>query len=388
MMEGSNVISNTECFENGISSDAKPPNPLAGGYRQSLSSARAAAAAALAPCTKKSLIRHPSLMKTKPSDVSIEPKSPIGDPVVDFIPVLRSGAWADVGSRSSMEDVYVCADNFLQDYRFGNSTEGPNAFYGVFDGHGGKHAADFACSHLPRLIADDEDFPREIERAVSSAFQQTDTALAEACTLDADLASGTTALAAFVVGSSLVVANAGDCRAVLCRRGKAIEMSRDHKPVCLRERKRIEASGGYVYDGYLNGQLNLSRALGDWHMEGMKSREGGPLTAEPEFMSTKLTEEDEFLIIGCDGIWDVFMSQNAVDFARRRLQEHNNPETCSKDLVHEALKRKSSDNLSVVVVCFQSHPPPNLVAPRGRVHRSISAEGLKELQSFLDNLKV
>ncbi|KAL2655404.1 hypothetical protein AAZV13_04G065000 [Glycine max] len=256
----------------------------------------------------------------------------------------------------------------------------------VFDGHGGKHAADFACHHLPKFIVDDEDFPRDIERIVASAFLQTDNAFAEACSLDAALASGTTALATLVIGRLLVVANAGDCRAVLCRRGKAIEMSRDHKPGCNKEKKRIEASGGYVYDGYLNGQLNVARALGDWHMEGMKSKDGGPLTAEPELMTTKLTTEDEFLIIGCDGIWDVFRSQNAVDFARRRLQEHNDPAMCSKDLVDEALKRKSGDNLAAVVVCFQQQPPPNLVAPRSRVQRSFSAEGLKELQSFLDSL--
>lgn len=185
-----------------------------------------------------------------------------------------------------------------------------------------------------------------------------------------------------------MVANAGDCRAVLCRRGKAIEMSRDHKPICSKERKRIEASGGYVYDGYLNGQLNVARALGDWHMDGLKGTEGGgPLSSEPELMTTKLTNEDEFLIIGCDGIWDVFMSQNAVDFARRKLQEHNDPVMCSKELVDEALKRKSGDNLAAVVVCFQPQPPPNLIAPRCRVQRSISAEGLKELQGFLDSLE-
>lgn len=185
-------------------------------------------------------------------------------------------------------------------------------------------------------------------------------------------------------GRMLVVANAGDCRAVLCRRGKAVEMSRDHKPG--KERKRIETSGGYVYDGYLNGQLSVARALGDWHMEGMKGRNGGPLSAEPELMTTKLTEEDEFLIIGCDGIWDVFRSQNAVDFARRRLQDHNDPSICSRDLVDEALKRKSGDNLAAVVVCFQPQRPPNLVVPRPRVHRSFSAEGLREIQSVLDNL--
>ncbi|KAH1038447.1 hypothetical protein J1N35_040190 [Gossypium stocksii] len=156
-------------------------------------------------------------------------------------------------------------------------------------------------------------------------------AFAEACALDSALASGATALAALVLGRMLAVANVGDCRAILCRHGKAIEMSRDHKPNCNRERKHIEVLGGSVYDGYLNGQLNVARALGDWHIEGMKDASRGLLSAKPELMTTDLTEEDEFLIIGCDRLWDVFHSQNAVDFARRRLQEHNDPAMCSKD---------------------------------------------------------
>uniref|UniRef100_A0A1D1YCC2 protein-serine/threonine phosphatase n=1 Tax=Anthurium amnicola TaxID=1678845 RepID=A0A1D1YCC2_9ARAE len=369
--------------ENGSSSDSLPPNPLAAAYRQCCSAPRVASSC------NKSLVRHPSLVKTNASDISDEVENCSGSYQAEFVPIVRSGAWADIGYRKSMEDVYVCFDNIMHSYGLLNFGEGPNAFYGVFDGHGGKHAADFACNNLPRFVVEDEDFPREIERVVSSAFLQTDTAFAEACTINSSLASGTTALAALVIGRSLVVANAGDCRAVLCRRGKAIEMSRDHKPACNWEKKRIEASGGYVDDGYLNGQLNVSRALGDWHMEGMKDRHGvGPLSAEPEVMSMRLTDEDEFLIMGCDGIWDVFLSQNAVDFARRKLQEHNDPVTCCKELVDEALKRKSGDNLAVVVVCFQMRPPPNLVVPRARVKRSISAEGLKELQSFLDGLAI
>ncbi|CAA6666302.1 unnamed protein product [Spirodela intermedia] len=291
----------------------------------------------------------------------------------EFVPVVRSGAWADIGFRSSMEDVFVCFDNFEHSCGLRDFGEGPSAFYGVFDGHGGKHAADFACDNLPRFILENKDFPGEIERVVSSAFLHTDSAFAEACSINSSLASGTTALAALVVGRCLVVANAGDCRAVLCRRGKAIELSRDHKPGCNREKKRIEESGGYVDDGYLNGQLNDGYGA-------------GPLSAEPEVMRTRLTQEDEFLIMGCDGIWDVFLSQNAVDFARRKLQEHNDPLTCCKELVDEALKRRSCDNLAVVVVCFQARPPPNLVAPRGPVRRSISTEGLRELQGFLDGL--
>ncbi|XP_019417776.1 PREDICTED: probable protein phosphatase 2C 22 isoform X2 [Lupinus angustifolius] len=358
-----------------------PPNPTAATvYRQITRNDPL-----VLPC-KNSLVRHSSLIEVKLSDVSAEPGRVSEECQSDFLPELRSGAHADIGFRSTMEDAYICVDNFMQNFGLKKHIDGPSAFYAVFDGHGGKNAADFACHHLLKCILEDETFPCDIERTVTSAFLQTDNAFAEACSLDATLASGTTALAALVIGRLLVVANAGDCRAVLCHHGKAVEMSRDHKPACSKEKKRIEASGGYVYDGYLNGQLNVARALGDWHMEGMKGRDGGPLSAEPELMTMKLTAEDEFLIIGCDGIWDVFRSQNAVDFARRRLQVHNDPTMCSKDLVDEALKRKSGDNLSAVVVCFQQQPPPNLVAPRSRVHRSFSAEGLRELQSFLDGL--
>ncbi|KAB5553300.1 hypothetical protein DKX38_010611 [Salix brachista] len=394
-------------------------------------------------------------VKTKALDIPVKPNLGAESHDADFVPIVRSGAWTDIGFRSSMEDVYICADNFMSDYGLKNATDGPNAFYGcntdgidvsygddeqrfksiacfmkcgdcnvfameVFDRHGGKHAADFARYHLPRFIAEDEDFPVEVERVIASTFLQTNSAFAKACSLDAALASGTTALAALVVGSAsfhqlpyfgakkqgsyelskpykafyepeiglLVVANAGDCRAVLCRRGNAIDMSNDHKPSCSKERKRIEASGGYVYDGYLNGLLNVVRALGDWHMEGLKvsDSDGEPLSAEPDLMTRQLTEEDEFIIIGYDGIWDVFRSQNAVDFARWRLQEHNDPVMCSKDLVDKALKRKSGDNLAVIVVCFQSEPPRNLITPCPKVHRSISADGLRELQSFLDDL--
>lgn len=185
---------------------------------------------------------------------------------------------------------------------------------------------------------------------------------------------------------SLLVANAGDCRAVLSRQGRAIEMSKDHRPCCLKERIRIESLGGYVDDGYLNGQLGVTRALGDWHLEGMKEtgERGGPLSAEPELRSVTLTKDDEFLIIGSDGIWDVFSNQNAVDFARRRLREHNDLRMCCKQMVEEAIKRGAIDNLTVVMVSFHLEPPEQVVVERTRVRRSISATGLQNLKYHLE----
>lgn len=183
---------------------------------------------------------------------------------------------------------------------------------------------------------------------------------------------------------TMLIANAGDCRAVMGKRGRAIELSKDHKPNSILERLRIEKLGGVVYDGYLNGQLSVARALGDWHMKGPKGS-SCPLSAEPELQEAILSEEDEFLILGCDGLWDVMSSQCAVTMVRKELMLHNDPERCSRELVREALKRNSCDNLTVIVVCFSPDPPPRIEIPRFKFSRSISAEGLNLLQEALDS---
>ncbi|KAF3961063.1 hypothetical protein CMV_014277 [Castanea mollissima] len=306
--------------------------------------------------------------------------------LLNFVPSLRSGEWSDIGGRDYMEDTHICIGDLAKKFGINSYSDEVISFYGVFDGHDGKCAAQFVRDHLPRVIVEDADFPLELEKVVTRSFMETDAAFAKTCSLESALSSGTTALTAMIFGRSLLVANAGDCRAVLSRCGTAIEMSKDHRPGCTKERKRIESLGGYVADGYLNGQLGVTRALGDWHLEGMKGmgENLGPLSAEPELRLVTLTKEDEFLIIGSDGIWDVFTSQNCVDFARRRLQEHNDVKLCCQQIVEEAIKRGATDNLTVVIVSFHMEPPPPIVVERGRVRRSISAEGLQNLRGLLD----
>lgn len=182
-----------------------------------------------------------------------------------------------------------------------------------------------------------------------------------------------------------MVANTGDCRAVLCRKGQAIDMSQDHRPIYPSEKRRVEELGGYIDDGYLNGVLSVSRALGDWDMK-LPRGSSSPLIAEPEFQQVVLTEDDEFLIIGCDGIWDVMSSQHAVSLVRRGLRRHDDPEQCARDLVMEALRLNTFDNLTVIVVCFsaldQGEPSPR--QQRRLRCCSLSAEALCSLRSFLD----
>ena len=91
----------------------------------------------------------------------------------------------------------------------------------------------------------------------------------------------------------------------------------------------------------VNGHLGVARAFGDFHIEGLKGTEAkpGPLVVEPEVERWRLTHQDEFVIIACDGLWDVFSSHNAVDFARQALRRHNDPEAAAKELCTEALRR-------------------------------------------------
>lgn len=152
--------------------------------------------------------------------------------------------------------------------------------------------------------------------------------------------AGCTANVALIAKGELIVANAGDSRCVLSSNGKAIEMSEDHKPENDTERDRVEKAGGYITNGRINGNLNLSRALGD--LEYKKNSELKPgeqlISPVPEIKRKMLTPEDEFIVLGCDGIWECKSNQAIVEFVAQRL----NPTAPVSKLVEELL----DDNLA------------------------------------------
>ncbi|KAM3362858.1 putative protein phosphatase 2C 47 isoform X1 [Capsicum galapagoense] len=318
----------------------------------------------------------------EPNPIMLGPKSPSSDNFA-YVPIFRSGSYSEIGPKQYMEDEHISVDNLREHVGGSKGLLSPGAYYGVFDGHGGVDAASFAQKNLLKFILEDSHFPSMVKKAVRNAFQKADNTLADTKSLDST--SGTTALIALILGRTMLIANAGDSRAVLGKRGRAIELSKDHKPNATSEKLRIEKLGGVIFDGYLNGQLSVARALGDWHIKGEKG-EKGPLSSEPEFEELILSEEDEFLIIGCDGLWDVMSSQYAVTIVRKELMLHNDPEKCSKFLVKEALKRNCCDNLTVLVICFSHDPPPRIEIPKATRRRSISAEGLDLLKGVLSDI--
>ncbi|KAL5700712.1 protein-serine/threonine phosphatase [Ranunculus cassubicifolius] len=274
---------------------------------------------------------------------------------LQYVPTIRSGSFAHIGPRISMEDEHIRIDDLTS--HLGALCPSPSAFFGVFDGHGGLDAAAYIKANATEIFFKNDDFRNAISAdgvlleaivpSIRKVFLSADLAMSK----DVSKTCGTTAITALILGRLLLVANVGDCRAVLSRKGEAVEMSQDHRPIYEQERARVEKSGGYIDGKYLNGILSVSRALGDWDLK-LALGAASPLIAEPEFRQILLTGDDEFLIIGCDGIWDVLSSQQAVSRVRRGLLRHDDPEKCAKDLVKKALRLNTSDNLTVVVVSF------------------------------------
>ncbi|KAI0110345.1 phosphatase 2C-like domain-containing protein [Nemania sp. FL0031] len=140
----------------------------------------------------------------------------------------------------------------------------------------------------------------------------------------------------------LYTANVGDARIVLCRAGKALRLSYDHKGSDENEGKRIANAGGLILNNRVNGVLAVTRALGDSYIKYLVT--GHPYTTETVIQP----EVDEFIIIACDGLWDVCTDQDAVDLIR----DQHDAVAASKLLVDHALARFSTDNLSCMIIRF------------------------------------
>ncbi|PKS13326.1 hypothetical protein jhhlp_000097 [Lomentospora prolificans] len=141
----------------------------------------------------------------------------------------------------------------------------------------------------------------------------------------------------------LYTANVGDARIILCRAGKALRLSYDHKGSDENEGRRISNAGGLILNNRVNGVLAVTRALGDAYIKDLVT--GHPYTTETVIQP----DADEFIIIACDGLWDVCSDQEAVDLVR----EIEDPNEAAKLLVDHALNRFSTDNLSCMIVRFK-----------------------------------
>lgn len=144
----------------------------------------------------------------------------------------------------------------------------------------------------------------------------------------------------------LTTANAGDSRVVLGHGGKATRLTHDHKVTDPLEVARIEGAGGFLYKGRVLGVLALTRSLGD-HLLKRYVIAHPYVRQESLDLSTATAEKPSFLILACDGLFDVLSDQAAVNLVLNYSGEKSD---VANHLVEEALRRGTTDNVTAIVV--------------------------------------
>ncbi|PYH95836.1 PP2C-domain-containing protein [Aspergillus ellipticus CBS 707.79] len=266
------------------------------------------------------------------------------------------------GWRISMEDAHAAVLDLQA--KFADQDEKPTdpdkrlAFFGVYDGHGGDKVALFAGENVHKIVSKQESFAKgDIEQSLKDGFLATDRAILEDPKYEEEV-SGCTAAVSVISKHKIWVANAGDSRSVLGVKGRAKPLSFDHKPQNEGEKARISAAGGFVDFGRVNGNLALSRAIGDFEFK--KSPELSPeqqiVTAYPDVTVHDLSDDDEFLVIACDGIWDCQSSQSVVEFVRRGIAAKQDLHRICENMMDNCLASNSEtggvgcDNMTMIII--------------------------------------
>ncbi|XP_062479428.1 protein phosphatase 1E [Pezoporus occidentalis] len=246
--------------------------------------------------------------------------------------------------RRKMEDKHVCIPDFNMLFNLEDQEE--QAYFAVFDGHGGVDAAIYASIHLHVNMVHQEMFQHDPAEALCRAFRVTDERFVQKAARES-LRCGTTGVVTFIRGNMLHVAWLGDSQVMLVRRGQAVELMKPHKPDREDEKKRIEALGGCVvwFGAWrVNGSLSVSRAIGD--------AEHKPyICGDADSASTVLDGSEDYLILACDGFYDTVNPDEAVKVVADHLKENNGDSSMvAHKLVASARDAGSSDNITVIVV--------------------------------------
>eukprot|EP00123_Amoebidium_parasiticum_P000678 comp11545_c0_seq1/m.6005 comp11545_c0_seq1/g.6005 ORF comp11545_c0_seq1/g.6005 comp11545_c0_seq1/m.6005 type:complete len:434 (-) comp11545_c0_seq1:375-1676(-) len=314
------------------------------------------------------------------------------------------------GEREDMQDTHCIVHDLwaLQKdpAKYAGLQERPRlALFGVFDGHAGANASIHAAACLPAMLMDnlgawllmgarglaDGLTAKNVKKCLVDTYKQ----------LDADFLvkaakekwkDGCTACVVLAVNDELYVANLGDSAAVLARAQdgsesdkpaplKGVAVSRSHTASVYEERQRIQKAGGTVKDGRVMGVLEVSRSIGD----GQFKRSG--VICVPDIVNFKISAHERLILVGCDGLWNAVPKQDAVTFVADYLASETSKQAVEalldqqelqanltdrqkadrqgqrvvagrrmlaqsavKALVNEAVRRGSTDNVSVLLL--------------------------------------
>lgn len=286
---------------------------------------------------------------------------------------VEYGLYQDKGRRPTMEDAHTVVSSLpipqLDEQEEGSTTV---SLFAIMDGHCGDSASYYSAAQLASKVS--ESWPRcmktsSIVNALHSSHVLMDAQFLEIAR-SSNILAGCTCLSTIIVTEShrvrLFTSNLGDSRAILCRHGAfsawlkfspqriaaeananllnmisffpgsrlVIPLSLDQKPNISPDRERIEAAGAFTHPSLIKykdktairgphrifpGGLAVPRAIGDLLYKDVTYLNSlgvsAPLvSSDPVISIYDLTEQDEFILQACDGLWDVISSREAAIF--------------------------------------------------------------------------
>jgi len=298
------------------------------------------------------------------------------------------------GLRATMEDKHL----YTSEIKIAGVERAltDHSLFAVFDGHGGDFTSGYAAEHFLDILSRQPEMKKYAElpkignesrsdvpgiellrKALDGVFSELDVQLREVQQKKNDAIdsqppqdpndesllagngqmyehSGSTCVVVLLTPSHVIGCNAGDSRAVLRRAGGTLPLSFDHKPSEVSEKDRITEAGGFVKARRVDGDLAVSRALGDFVY---KTNDNMPANKQkvipnPDFvLYPRCDEEDEFIILACDGIWDVASSKQCSDFVQTLLLEgESDLGVICEEALDTCLERNSKDNMTILIV--------------------------------------
>jgi protein phosphatase 2C len=257
------------------------------------------------------------------------------------------------GERNSNEDSH----NIVLGLNCSDGEMAKVNYYGIYDGHGGKFVSNFLHENLPQFFVSNKvTYPLNTDY-VNCVYDKIQSTLFTKYEKDATECGSTCLVVCHYRDKKkqdwLNIMNTGDSRCVMCRNNIGVPLTRDHKPNWPDETCRISKLGGQIRkDGntYRINDLSVSRAFGD-------KASCKFVTHLPDVYKYKINSTDRFIIVACDGLWDVMDSQEAVNFVLKNCYDSdmnriNKRVNIARKLAETAIELDSGDNVTCIVVFF------------------------------------
>lgn len=266
------------------------------------------------------------------STITLNPASGLVSPPETQHNILAFGRHMyNYGHAECNEEEPILMDSIVA---VGDFSGSGSSYYAIFDGHGNKDVCEYAGNNLHRVFA--RDFSNDInpKTLITPSIEEVNDFLIKSWP-----DQGCTMAAVMIWKNDIYTANLGDTQILLITEdGEIVHLSELHSPSNEKEAKAVESRGGFIQDGRVNGEVPVTRSLGDGYLKNVISHE--------PYLSQIKRHDGMVIVIGCAGIFNALSDKRIAHLAC----SHTTAPSAAQSITKEALKKGAQENVSCIVL--------------------------------------